>query len=112
MSSCRVCTKEKSAGCWPHITTKGNCENFEYNDPRAIPPMSNAAKCRKNKWTIGTYLYGNEGFGPEVIKITAIGEEAILARQITNRHGEKINTFEGHWDLFRRKWRKINRSNI
>jgi hypothetical protein len=44
---------------------------------------TDAATCAANGWTVGTRLAGDNGYGPTVIRITAIGEERILARRLT-----------------------------
>lgn len=43
--------------------------------------MNDAELCRKNGWGPGTYLAGDEGGDETVIKITAIGERAILCKR-------------------------------
>jgi hypothetical protein len=39
--------------------------------------MNSADLCKKNGWTVGTVLQGDEGFGPSTIVITAIGETVL-----------------------------------
>lgn len=65
--------------------------------------MTPADTCRANGWTVGTRLVGDEGYGPTVIEITAIGEERILARQVSH-DGKPDVTYEGTWVLDRREW--------
>ena len=65
-----------------------------------------ADKCRKNGWGPGTILVGDEGYGPTVIKITAVGEDGVLAREISH-NGIEGDSHEGHWTLQCRKWRKV-----
>ena len=65
--------------------------------------MNSADLCRKNGWTVGTVLQGDEGFGPEQIVITAIGERAVLAKHI----GE-TSFDESTWDLSFRDWKKVS----
>jgi len=60
--------------------------------------------CLLNGWVAGTVLIGDEGFGPEKIKITAIGEEAILARTIETGKGDAVDRSEGLWTLAHREW--------
>jgi len=55
--------------------------------------VSSAEKCRRNGWKVGTRIVGDEGYGPTVIEITAIGEEAVLAKCISH-NGEP-----GSWEL-------------
>ena len=61
--------------------------------------------CRKNGWKVGTLLEGDEGYGPSVIRITAIGERKILAREIS-RNGKACAADEASWTLSCRKWRR------
>lgn len=60
--------------------------------------------CRLNGWIVGTVLVGDEGFGPEKILITAIGDEAILARTIETGKGISVKRGEGIWTLSLRDW--------
>lgn len=53
-----------------------------------------AETCRLNGWNVGTVLVGDEGYGPEKIKITAIGEESTVAKRIENHRGEQIEVGE------------------
>ena len=78
------------------------------NDPREPAEI-----CRANGWTVGTRLVGDEGHGPTVIEITAIGEQCILARML--RHNEldrsrlwAIYTRESIWPLSTRDWRVVS----
>ena len=71
----------------------------------ARPP---AVLCRERGWTVGTRLVGDEGQGPTVIEITAVGERRILAKTIT--HAGKVPWWagsEGVWALDCRDWRKV-----
>lgn len=65
---------------------------------------NDAIKCRRNGWTIGTRLVGDEGYGPTVIQITAIGESHILAREISH-NGKPSDGYEGSWTLSERDWK-------
>lgn len=70
--------------------------------------VDDATCCRKNGWTTGDILEGDEGFGPERIVITAIGQASILARLIDrdgNLHDESL------WTLRYRQWRKVGHTN-
>jgi len=62
--------------------------------------------CRQNGWQVGDVLDGDEGHGPTRIRITAIGEEAILARAIM-QSGEPVDGYEGTWTLAYRDWKKV-----
>lgn len=64
-----------------------------------LPP---AELCRRNGWSVGTKLIGDEGYGPCMIEITAIGIEKILARCVTPH-----NTDEGLWVLDCRDWKAV-----
>jgi hypothetical protein len=67
---------------------------------------SDAAQCRKNGWKAGTRLVGDEGYGPTVIEITAVGRERILAVTISH-NGEPADYDESDWTLECRKWRRV-----
>lgn len=69
-------------------------------------PRSPADICRDRGWTVGTRIVGDEGYGPTVLVITAIGEHHILARPETpdtdsTRHREQS------WALDCRDWQQI-----
>ena len=63
--------------------------------------------CRENGWKAGTMLVGDEGIGPTVIEITAVGEERVLAK-IISHNGKPSNIGEGSWALWCRDWREQN----
>lgn len=44
-----------------------------------IRGANDAQTCSLNGWAVGTLLVGDEGYGPTVLRITAIGEESLLA---------------------------------
>jgi hypothetical protein len=67
-----------------------------------------AETCRLNGWTVGTVLVGDEGYGPEKIMITAIGEESILAKRVEDRHGVAMDGHEGVWTLRCRDWKVVH----
>jgi hypothetical protein len=67
-----------------------------------------ASTCALNGWTVGTVLVGDEGYGPEKIVITAIGEEHILARQIVDWRGDVVRSTERLWVLHR-NWKKVGK---
>ena len=62
--------------------------------------------CRANGWHAGTKLVGDEGHGPTVIEITAIGEQEILAKAISEG-GEPIIAPEATWFLSYRDWQEV-----
>lgn len=53
---------------------------------------------------VGSKLIGDEGHGPEVIQITAVGEEKLLAKVVRNAKGKPIERYEGVWTLAFRDW--------
>lgn len=74
---------------------------IEYREPADV--------CRENGWAVGTVLVGDEGYGLEAVKITAIGERKILGRSIAieERGGWRCfeHRSEGLWTLDYRDWR-------
>lgn len=69
-------------------------------EPTLNSKLSSAELCRRNGWTIGTRLVGDEGYGPDMITITAIGERHILARS-----DYQLMNHETIWTLHCRDWR-------
>ena len=68
--------------------------------------MSDADTCRRNGWLPGTRLVGDEGYGPTVIEITAVGERLILAKEISHNGGPPISPRgEVTWTLVCRDWK-------
>ena len=67
--------------------------------------LTDAEVCRRNGWSVGTKLVGDEGFGPTVLTITAIGESCILTRprRLGVRQG---TTGEQIWTLRYRDWQE------
>ncbi len=68
--------------------------------------MNDADQCRANGWTVGDRLMGDEGFGPTLIELTAIGESEISATIISHNgvaleHKEELSTLSG------RTWRRL-----
>ena len=59
-----------------------------------------------NGWTIGDILEGDEGYGPSLIKITAIGEELFLCRW-DYRKGGGWQPESGQTTLSCREWKKV-----
>lgn len=66
-----------------------------------------ADTCRMNGWVVGDVLEGDEGYGPTRIRITAIGEDAILARQISH-NGKARTEPELLWGLDARPWVRVS----
>jgi hypothetical protein len=71
--------------------------------------MNDAELCRKNGWGPGTYLAGDEGGDETVIKITAIGERAILCKLISHGGEPMQRKWEAIWTLEYRDWREIQK---
>ena len=63
-------------------------------------PTSDAEMCRRRGWKVGDIIEGDEGYGPERILITAIGERRLLARSVDSKH-------EGAWTLTCRCWKRV-----
>lgn len=66
--------------------------------------LSEAEICRINGWSAGTRLVGDEGRGPEMIEITGVGRNSVLASRVDAR-GEL--GYEREWTLKHREWRKV-----
>jgi len=64
-----------------------------------------ASVCRENGWGVGTRLVGDEGYGPTVIEITALGEGTMLAKRISH-NGHPVNARESSWALYCRDWKE------
>lgn len=73
--------------------------------------VTDAEKCRRNGWKRGTLLVGDEGYGPTVIRLTAIGDERILARPVSQNGKPSERDWEGSWTLQHRRWRKLGNGN-
>jgi hypothetical protein len=59
-----------------------------------------------NGWGVGTILEGDEGFGPDRIIITAVGEECFLCRwdyKCTGKWSEE----SGNTTLVCREWKRV-----
>lgn len=63
-----------------------------------------ADTCRRNGWDVGTRLVGDEGYGPTVIRVTAIGESHILAVRESHKGEPEKHPREGLWTLDCREW--------
>ena len=64
-----------------------------------------------NGWGVGDVLEGDEGYGPDRIKITAIGEELFLCKwdyKCTGNYGKE----SGNTRLSFRNWKKVDRHKI
>ena len=71
--------------------------------------QSDADIARANGWTPGTQLVGDEGYGPTIIEITAIGEQHVLAKAISHNGKPPQNgPHEGMWTFSCRDWKRVN----
>ena len=66
------------------------------SNPNMLPDETSADYCRRMGWGIGARIVGDEGYGPTIITITAVGQEDILAKA----DGRDENT----WTLEHRDW--------
>ena len=62
--------------------------------------------CRERGWCVGTVLVGDEGYGPTVIEIMAIGNQEILAKTLSHSH-EPSRESEAMWTLSCRDWQVV-----
>jgi hypothetical protein len=73
--------------------------------------MSDAGKCRANGWGVGDVLEGFEFGRGDRIRLTAIGEDNILARTVASKvRGGEWAAAEGYetlWTLDCREWKKV-----
>lgn len=72
------------------------------HNPRINPGESTATYCRRMGYAPGTVLVGDEGYGPTRIQITAVGEERILAKNLTDGWSP-----ESIWTLAYRDWHEV-----
>lgn len=74
--------------------------------------LSDAEICRRNGWRVGTLLVSQTKNGMSHLRITAIGETCILAREVS-RSGKgtsAIASRELTWALSQREWAQASRS--
>ena len=64
-----------------------------------------------NGWTVGDILEGDEGYGPDLVKITAVGEERFLCRW-NHQKGCGWERESGQTTLSCRQWRKVSSVNV
>lgn len=74
--------------------------------PTTNPFDNQANACRERGWLPGTRLVGDEGYGPTVIEITALGESSILAKRISHK-GQPVEERESSWTLSSRDWERV-----
>ena len=68
-------------------------------NPNMLPKETSADYCRRMGWGIGTRIVGDEGYGPTIITITAVGRVRLLAKA----DGRDENT----WTLGHRDWQLV-----
>ena len=63
--------------------------------------------CREQGWGVGTFLIGDAGYGPTVIRITALGDTVMLAKIVS--HGRMAVAYHEAqaWSLLLRDWRAV-----
>ena len=66
-----------------------------------------ADTARRMGWKPGTSLIGDEGQGPTIIEITAIGERSVLAKAISHNGQDEPNPWETTWDFSCRDWKPV-----
>lgn len=88
-----------------HTTATGEVPVTRHN-PHKRRGESSAAFCRRMGWEPGTLLVGDEGYGPTVIRLTALGEARVLAVAVS-RNGRPCDRREGLWTLSLRDWRPV-----
>lgn len=71
-----------------------------HTNPHFRTSESTAAHARRRGWGPGTQLVADEGHGPLLLTITAVGKEAVLARSDTDAR-------ERSWSLSHRDWVEI-----
>jgi ATP-dependent Clp protease ATP-binding subunit ClpA len=85
--------KNASVTTWVPVKTKGS-------------QLSDAEICRRNNWTSGTILESIENGNRTVIQITAVGFEAILARELSCK-GNLVREKERDCILNTQEWSRI-----
>lgn len=69
--------------------------------------MSGADTARAKGWTVGTRLVGDEGHGPTVIEITAIGRDQVLAYTVSHNGKPDPRSRESSWSFRYRDWQVV-----
>lgn len=64
-----------------------------------------------NGWGVGDILEGDEGYGPDRIKITAVGQERFLCRW-KYRNREEWESESGNTTLTCREWVRVYSANV
>jgi hypothetical protein len=66
--------------------------------------LSDPEICRRMGWVAGTRLNGDEGYGPTIIRLTAIGERSLLAVTESHNGRPRRDRLETLWTLSVRDW--------
>ena len=88
---------------WVHCVSKH--DYWGWPSTQSMMGKSAAEVCRFFGWQVGDRIVGDEGYGPTVLRITAIGERDILARPLSGPGADTGH--EGRWVLWCRDWRRI-----
>ena len=70
------------------------------SNPHWEPGEDSATHARRRGWDVGTRLIGDEGYGPTIITITAIGRQNVLACP-------DGRDYENMWTLAARDWQAL-----
>lgn len=101
-----------TAGRWCSCGELWPCETARAveDEPKPMLRGKTAVEtCRLNGWVAGTRLAGDENQKTTVIKITAIGQENILATRISHNGVPNLGR-EISWSLNYREWTKVTES--
>ncbi len=63
--------------------------------------------CREHGWRAGTRLVGEDGLGTTVIEITALGNQVMLARRVSQDGEPAAYDQDRSWRLSDRYWHEI-----
>ena len=63
--------------------------------------------CKAHGWDVGTVLVGDEGYGPTIIQITALGERNLLAKGVSHNGKPLKHDRESCWTLECRDWAEV-----
>ncbi len=66
--------------------------------------MTEADYARSRGWNVGTYLVGDEGYGPTVIQITALALSKAIARTVSHNGIPEGRLNESSWTFRYRDW--------
>lgn len=66
--------------------------------------LSDVGICLAKGWGPGTRLVGDEGSGPSIIHITALGASSILAVLVSHNGKTERDRTESLWTLRHRDW--------